>query len=292
MKTTLFSRLNFKNNENMVRLLLIIVPIFLFGCVDELYYHPDRIVYQTPDKHGLKYENVRFNSNDGTRLSGWFIHSTTRALGTVIHFHGNAQNMSSHFSFVSWLPKNGFNVFVFDYRGYGMSQGKPNREGVHQDSVTALEYLLTRPDINRNKIIVIGQSLGGANAISVMGRGHAAGIRGIVIESAFASYSEIAKDVIKQSLLSTVSSPLISIAVSDKYSPVDVVANISPTPILFIHGTADRTVPYKHVMELYEKAKEPKQLWTIKNGGHTEAFTKYRKDVLPKLYQTMRKWVE
>ena len=76
-----------------------------------------------------------------------------KAMGTVVHFHGNAQNMSAHYTFVSWLPAHGFNLFVFDYRGYGQSEGTLSREGVYEDSVAAVEYVRKRTDIDPRKII-------------------------------------------------------------------------------------------------------------------------------------------
>jgi len=112
----------------------------------------------------------------------------------VIHFHGNAQNMSAHFGFVSWLPAQGFNLFVFDYRGYGTSAGKADREGVFEDSLAALDYIAARPGVDRNRFAGAGQSLGGANAIAVVGSRPHSGIRAVVIESAFSSYREIVRD--------------------------------------------------------------------------------------------------
>src|SRR5262245_9102597 len=90
--------------------------LLLTGCVEQSFFYPDRVVYSTPDAAGLDYEAVTFASRDGTQLSGWFIpasgHRDPRiAKGTVVHFHGNAQNMTSHWQFVSWLPKRGYNLF-------------------------------------------------------------------------------------------------------------------------------------------------------------------------------------
>jgi cephalosporin-C deacetylase-like acetyl esterase len=78
-----------------------------------LFYYPDSRVYSTPAGAGLPYQDVWFTSRDGTKLHGWFIPAASQgpALGTVVHFHGNAQNMTAHVSFVSWLPAEGFNVF-------------------------------------------------------------------------------------------------------------------------------------------------------------------------------------
>jgi fermentation-respiration switch protein FrsA (DUF1100 family) len=264
---------------------LVLVPCFLCqGCVSNLFYQPDRKLYDTPDKHGLKYEEVFFRSKDGTQLGGWFLPAVGIAKGTVIHFHGNAQNMSAHFGFVSWLPAQGFNLFVFDYRGYGTSAGKANRDGVHEDSLAALDYIAARPGIDHNRLLVLGQSLGGANAIAAVGSRPYPGIRAVVIESAFSSYREIVRDKIGTiPLLSLLRTPLSNLLLGDQYAPADVVANIAPTPLLIIHGTADGVVPYSHGRRLFELAREPKQFWAIEGGGHIEAFVNHGADYRQRL---------
>ncbi|MBT3200989.1 MAG: alpha/beta hydrolase [Phycisphaerales bacterium] len=261
---------------------------FFSGCasVDRAFYHPDGKVYRTPARDGLRFEEVRFPSRDGTVLSGWFVPSVTPAAGTLIHFHGNAQNMTSHYSYVSWVPQNGFNLFVFDYRGYGASAGSPSRAGLYQDSTAAIKYVQGRDDVDRTKIIVIGQSLGGANAITALGGNKFDGIVGVVIDSAFSSYEEVGKDHVGSSL-----KPVAGSLLSDDYSPINVVDKISPTPLIIIHGTADRVVPYYHGKLLHERAKAPKELWTIEGGVHTDALTRHREEIVPRLLKRFRGWV-
>jgi fermentation-respiration switch protein FrsA (DUF1100 family) len=238
-----------------------------------MFYQPDHKIYDTPVRHGLKYEQVSFSSKDGTRLSGWFIPAVGTPRGTVIHFHGNAQNMTAHFGFVAWLPAQGFNLFVFDYRGYGASAGRPNRRGVFEDSLAALEYIAARPVIDHNRLLVLGQSLGGANAIVAVGSRPHADIRAVAIDSAFASYQGIVRDKIAaMPLLSLLCIPLSRLLIGNDFSPESVVANIAPTPLLIIHGTVDPVVPYSHGKRLFELAREPKQFWTVEGGDHTEAF--------------------
>lgn len=249
-----------------------------------MFYYPSKNVYYSPARDGYKYEEVSFNSKDGTMLSGWFIPAIGKPLGTVIQFHGNAQNMTAHYLFVSFLPQSGYNLFVFDYRGYGKSLGKPSHEGVYQDSVAAIKYIKSRTDIDQNKILVVGQSLGGANAIAVVGNNHFTGIRGMVIESTFYSYEGIAKDYLNDTLLSSANFATSSM-VSNSYSPADVIDKISPIPIVFIHGTGDSVIPYKHSQMLFDKAKEPKYIWTIRGGDHVEAFSKYRTKIIPKVLE-------
>jgi fermentation-respiration switch protein FrsA (DUF1100 family) len=253
-------------------LLFCCLPALLCGCdgVNGMFYYPDRQVYDTPDRHGLHYEAVTFTSRDGTRLSGWFIQAVGTAKGTVVHFHGNAQNMTAHFGFVSWLPAQGFNLFVFDYRGYGTSAGKPQRRGIFEDCLAALDYVEQRPGIARDRLLVLGQSLGGANAIVALGSTPRPSVRAVAIDSAFASYQGIVRDKIgEMPLLSLLRTPLSRLLIGDSLSPEAFVASIAPTPLLIIHGTADAVIPYRHGQRLFELARQPKQFWSLEGGGHT-----------------------
>lgn len=258
-------------------LLLILFSLALLcqGCVGKMFYYPDRVTYETPARFGLKYEEVAFRSKDGTKLNGWFVSAVGAPRGTVIHFHGNAQNMSAHFSFVSWLPAAGFNLFVFDYRGYGRSEGKPDRRGLYEDSIAAITCVQTRSDLDQNRLLIFGQSLGGANAIAAVGGNSFSGIRAVAIESAFSSYRGIVRDKLGQMpLISLLKWPLSYLLIGNSYSPDEVVGRIAPVPLLLIYGTADPVVPYRHGRELYDRARQPKELWTIEQGGHTGAFAK------------------
>lgn len=273
----------------MKKLLFIAVIILAFiarAGLDRVFYYPNHKEYTTPEADGYEYEEIRFQSKDGTNLSGWFIPAKGEAHGTVIHFHGNAQNMSAHYSFVSWLPANGFNLFVFDYRGYGKSEGKISRRGIYEDSVAAVETVKSRTDINPNKIILFGQSIGGANALAVAGNNQLEGIAGVATDSAFSSYKSVAMDH------TTLLKPLAALLISNRLSPKNAVHKIKPVPLLLIHGTADKVVPYKHAQKLFEKAAEPKELWTVPNGRHTEALGPYFKEFAPRLLSRFKTWVE
>ena len=246
------------------------------GCANHLFYRPDSHLYQTPTDSGLAYEDVTFESEDGTKLNGWFVPALGRAEGTVIHFHGNAQNMSSHFTYVKWLPNKGFNVFLFDYRGYGKSEGRPGRRGVYEDSVAAIRYVQSRPDVDPDRLLIFGQSLGGANAIAAVGNNDFDGVRAVAVEGTFYSYRKIVRDKLAQvPIISWLRWPLSFVLAGDSYSPSRVVDDISPTPLLFIHGTSDRVIPAKHSALLYERANDPKELWLLKYGRHIGAFSNF-----------------
>jgi hypothetical protein len=241
----------------------------------------------------LKFEEVSFASGDGTKLSGWFVPAVSNARGTVIHFHGNAQNMTAHFTFADWVPEAGYNLFVFDYRGYGKSKGRISRRGVYEDSVAAIHYVQSRTDVDADKILIFGQSLGGANAIAAVGNNDFKGIRAIVIDSSFSSYRKIVRDKIAQvPILSLLRWPLSYLVVGNRYSPIDYVARLPRVPLVFIHGTADPVVPYEHSVDLYERANPPKELWMVPDGQHTEALTRFRDRYLQRMVDVFNEATE
>ncbi len=261
------------------------IAVFAAAGLDSLFYQPTSKLHRTPASDGFAFEAVEFDSADGTKLSGWFIPAKGDALGTVVHFHGNAQNMSAHYSFVSWLPANGFNLFVFDYRGYGDSEGTPSRRGVYEDSVAALNHVESRTDIDQRKIIVFGQSIGGANAIAAVGNNDFKGVVGVASESAFSTYKSVAAE--HAGLLK----PFAYLLIGNKFSPKKSVGQIAPIPILILHGTEDRVASFKHAERLHEAASEPKELWTIEGAGHTAALGPLRAEYAPRLHAKFVEWV-
>lgn len=257
----------------------------LAGC-DNLFYYPSRNSFIDPVSIGLPYKDVSFNSLDGTRLHGWFFApkgGTDGAKATVIHFHGNAENISTHFQAVAWLAREGFNVFVFDYRGYGQSDGEPNKDGIQDDAVAAVRWVRGRPDVDPDRLIFFGQSLGAAIAVHLAAGPEGTGLRVVVLESGFSSYRAITREKLAASFLTWPFQWPLSLLVSDRDRPRDDIAKIAPVPVLIIHGTADPVVPYHHAEVLYAAAREPKTLWTIPGAGHTSAFGRYGEIYRPRL---------
>ncbi len=245
------------------------------GCMDKSFYYPTRQIYGAPQDHGIDYEDIHFESADGTKLHGWFIKATypeDQTKGTIIHFHGNAQNMTSHFEYVIWLVPAGYNLFVFDYRGYGQSEGTVSRAGIHQDSVAALRTIRQRRDIDQNKLLVIGQSLGGANALAALAEDGCQGVLGAVIDSTFYSYRKIAEEKAGQiPLIGWFKKPIVNWLISAGYDPVDSLDKID-IPLVFIHGTEDQVIPWQHSQMLSDKAGKHAELWLQEGAEHTEAF--------------------
>jgi fermentation-respiration switch protein FrsA (DUF1100 family) len=263
---------------------LLITSILLLssGCANHLFYRPNKVVYTTPEQHQLKYEAVYFKSKDGTRLYGWFIPAAGKAVGTVIYFYGNFGNLTYAFDQIKWLPDEGFNVFTFDYRGYGRSDGQPFRRGIIDDSIAAINFVRTKPGIEKNSVYVFGQSLGGANAVAAIALDDYKDIQAIALEGTFCSYREEARDMMESTTREKVGNiPLLSwqvwlvsfFAVTNSFSPQNLIGRIAPIPILLVHGTFDQYVLYHHSDCLYNHANKPKYRLTIPDGQHLDTFT-------------------
>lgn len=269
---------------------LLPMALLSFGCT-RLFFQPSSVLYPGLDSTGVRYETVRFSSLDKTELTGIFFPSTLDpAKGTVVHFHGNAENMTTHLFFSYWLAERGFNVFVFDYRGYGASEGVPSVKGAVEDGVAAIRYVRGRKDVDPDKLLVFGQSLGGALAVASISQGGFSGIRALVLESPFSSYRSIAQDKLSRFFLTwPLQRPLSRLLISDRFSPAELIGGLPSFPILVIHGDSDPIIPYREGKILFERAREPKEFWTVPGGRHTQAFTRFGSLYRPKLEEFFTK---
>lgn len=269
-----------------------VLVLVLSGCANSLFYYPNDRVYLTPEDAALSYEDVYFESLDKTRLHGWFMPAKGEAWGTVIHFHGNAGNITAHLNMMGFIPYKGLNLFMFDYRGYGKSQGHPNRKGVYEDSLSALRYVLARPDVDKQRVFLLGQSLGGANAIAVAASLTPETIRALVVDSSFYSYRSIVKDKIGTlPVLGWFKTPLSLIMATDSYHSGDMIGSISPTPVMILHGTNDRVIPFHHGEQLFERTREPKTFVRVEGADHIETLAPRNKATREKVVEFFRQAV-
>ncbi|MEW5756655.1 MAG: alpha/beta fold hydrolase [Pseudomonadota bacterium] len=248
-----------------------------------MFFYPQKQLVRTPQDIGLAYEDVTFSSLDGTRLHGWFLPAQGPAKATVVFVHGNAENISTHVAAVYWLPAAGYNVFAFDYRGYGRSEGKESLDGVHLDARAALDYVRGRADVDPARLVLFGQSLGGAVALYTAATSQVP-LRAVVVESSFSDYRKIFREKLSDLIITWPLQWPLSFTVSDQYSPLAVIADLK-APLLVIHGDADPIVPVSHAHALYSAAKGDKTLWIIEQGGHTAAFGPMREVYRPKLVE-------
>lgn len=252
----------------MNRLFIAAIFIFLTGC-QAFFFQPETNLRYHPDICKASPIDTVFPSADGTALHGWFFRAENPK-GTIFYLHGNGQNMSLHIHSVLWLTSYGYNVFAFDYRGYGISRGKPDINGVLDDSLAALDYLVTSglPDVG--DIIVLGQSLGGAAAIvTTANTPHQYKIAALITDCAFASWRLIYRQKAGDFFLTWPFQYPISWAINDDMAPEKYISKIPPDiKVLLVHDTNDNIVPYEHALRLYEASGKTAELWTTSYEGH------------------------
>jgi fermentation-respiration switch protein FrsA (DUF1100 family) len=249
---------------------LAVCLIFSVGC-QSLFYFPRTEKLFDPARVQLTPEDVYYKSADGNMMHAWYFEAKTpKAKGTFLFFHGNAENLTSHFLMFRWLPDAGYNYLIFDYPGYGTSGGTPTPEGTVQAGVGAAEWLVAnkKPD----NLIIYGASLGGIVALRTVEE-----IKGkipvthIIIDASFPSYQGIGRTVMARSWITWVLQPLSYLVLSDKWAPTDL-AMFSPTPMLFIAGDQDNVIEPVNSEKMFKLAKEPKQLWMIPGGHHGDIY--------------------
>ena len=234
------------------------------GCVGAMesrfVFFPGKRVEETPRDRGLVYEEIYFKTTDGLRLNGWWIPGTGSPL-TLLWFHGNGGNISHRLDNITLRHDLlGTNIFIFDYREYGRSEGRASEEGTYRDGDAAIQYLHGRKDIDPTKIVFLGESLGSAVAVEMATR-H--GCAALVLESPFLSIPEMAK----------VSLPFLPISslLQTKYDTLSKIGQVG-APLLIVHGENDEIVPFQHGQRLFEAAKEPKEFYSIKRARHNDLY--------------------
>ncbi|MEK6646328.1 MAG: alpha/beta hydrolase [Candidatus Firestonebacteria bacterium] len=235
----------------------------------------------TPAGFNLTYENVKFKTSDGLELAGWFI-PVNKPKGLIILCHGIGADKSDLVRMAPFLYHGGYSVFIFDFRSHGDSSGKYTSMGYYerQDLNSAIDYLKLRKDCSNLNIGVYGFSMGASIAYIVSSENKE--IKAVIGDSGFVS----AKDIITRyanKFFHIPKYPLVPIVIwvgekwiKCKYSDIDAIKyieKISPRPVLIIHGEKDENIPVDDARKLFEKAREPKELWIIPNAGHTETYS-------------------
>lgn len=238
--------------------------------LDSKFYRPRRTVYARPEDFGLPYEAVEFLNTDGLRLHGWWFPAVDTPIGTVVHCHGNAGNITSHFGHSCWLAAEGFNVLCFDYRGYGRSGGRPSRAGTIVDSHAAIDFARSRPAADPHSILLFGQSLGAA--VAIVTAAERRDLAGVAADGSFSAYREEARWVCSHLWYAWgIAAPLVRFGFSAGCDPIEFVERIAPTPLYLFHGERDRVCPVRMSQALFDKAGEPKELWCVPGMGHDQA---------------------
>jgi len=221
-------------------------------------YFPSGSITAAPDSLGMDYEEVTFHAADGTKLSAWYV-PTANAEMVILFCHGNAGNISGRLEAVRVCRSWGASVLIFDYRGYGRSEGSPSEEGTYADARAAWNYLVGERKVPADRIVILGRSLGGAVAAR-LAKEHTP--RALILESTFTSFRDIAADV----------APIFPTRWLSRfdYDTESIIGGIG-CPVLIVHSRQDRLIPFSHGERLFQAAGEPKQFLRI-TGRHNDGF--------------------
>lgn len=230
------------------------------GVVERFFiYFPDRELEANPTARGLEFEDVFFRSDDGVRLHGWFVSGSRNV--TWLWFHGNAGNISHRLENMRLLRDElGVSVFLFDYRGYGRSEGTPSEEGTYRDAEAALAYLRDQDGVHRDRVVYFGRSLGAAVAVHLATR-HPP--YALILESPFPSIPYMARRAY----------PFLPVwpLLRTRYDSQEKMAHVK-APLLVLHGDADDTVPLEGARMLFDAANQPKEFQVIPGAGHNDTY--------------------
>ena len=243
---------------------------------NKLFYFPTKDQPATPKTFGRAFTNVTFRAADGVSLHGWLmpVDRDVKSKGVVVFSHGNAGSVGYHLGFIDWMVDAGYDVLLYDYRGFGKSGGTPSREGLIKDVEAAFSFVAQRKDLAGRGVFSFGHSLGGAKSIVALSRSRVPNLRGVITDGTFASYEGMA---------TVLAGDFGKNLVSDELAPQDYVARL-PAPLLIVHGTADEVVPFAQGKQLFAAAVPRKTFYEVKGGGHGNSLARnggeYRKKVL------------
>jgi fermentation-respiration switch protein FrsA (DUF1100 family) len=226
--------------------------------IESQIFFPDKNLVAHPGDLGLKYEDQWIQTEDGLSLHAWWL-PAEGAQTVLLFFHGNAGNISHRLDNLRLLNARGLSVLIFDYRGYGRSQGSISEKGLYIDSRAAYEAGLARAREQGCRLVLFGRSLGGVAAVSVAQRPEAAGV---ILESTFTNLGDMAKKHF----------PLPGVGrLKNRFDSLTRIVGVT-APKLFIHGDRDDIVPFELGRRLYEAAPQPKCWLTLEGAGHNDTY--------------------
>lgn len=227
-------------------------------------FFPSAVLTATPADYGLSYDNVWISvpssKSQPEQIHGWWLPSDQSEAPAMLYLHGNGENISANLSKAAWFYQQGFSVLLIDYRGYGLSEGDfPSESQVYEDAEAARNYLIHTVDVSPERLFVFGHSLGGAIAIELATRyPHMAGL---VVEGAFTSILDMSNRTKNFGIF-----PIERI-LTQRFDSINKVRSLT-MPVLYIHGTADETVPTDMSQTLHDATQSPSHLLIVPGAGH------------------------
>ena len=253
---------------------ILLMLLALSGCSSMLFY-PEPGLPFTPEKAHLQYRDITLTAADGTHLHAWWLPAKdgVAVKGTVLHLHGNGGNLAWHLGGSWWLPEQGYQVLLLDYRGYGLSEGEPSLPAIYQDIDAAFSWIDKAPETQGKPLVVLGQSIGGALAVHYLAEHpqQRQRLKALVLDGTPASYRDVARYTLGTSWLTwTLQTPL-SWLIPDGDSAINGMAQLQGTPLLLFQSMDDTQVPMGNGIALYKAAPLPRVL-QLTRGAHVQTF--------------------
>lgn len=256
----------------MARVVTIIFFFLLQGC-SSVFFYPMEEQVLTPDRLGLEYQDIRLKTEDNLSLHGWFLPTKGEPKGTIYFLHGNAENISTHIQSVYWLPEMGYQVFLIDYRGFGLSEGVPDLPSALEDIKMGFNWLVQQESVSEKPVFLFGQSLGASMGLYFAATNEQARskLSAVISDASFTRYRDIARYVAGQTWVTWPFQYPASWVMIRGHDPIDFVDDISPVPLLLIHSRDDNIIPFIYSDTLFGAAIEPKSR-LITTGRHGATF--------------------
>ena len=260
---------NMAGSLAMILLGLLILNGWMYLQQAAMTFFPDRLLGATPASWGLAYEDVFLTAEDGVKLHGWYL-PRPGSDRVLLFLHGNAGNISHRGESIAVFHRLGLNVLIFDYRGYGQSQGEPSERGLYQDAAAAWDYLIETRGFAGENIILFGRSLGGAVAARLASQVQAGGL---ILESTFSSARDVAGSLF----------PILSRLVLLRYG-FDTSGYLKSVagPVLVLHSPEDDIIPFALGEKVFQAASEPKVFVKMQgshNGGFLQSQPRYEREL-------------
>lgn len=259
----------------MIRIVAALALLLSLSACSSLLFYPEPGLPFTPERAKLEYRDVTLTTADGLKLHAWWLPAKAGVplKGTVLHLHGNGGNLAWHLGGSWWLPEQGYQVLLVDYRGYGLSQGEPSLPAVYQDVDAAFTWLDQAPEVQGKPLIVLGQSLGGALAIHYLVEHpeRQRQLKAIVLDGVPASYRDVGQYALSTSWLTWPLQVPLSWLVPDADSAIHAIPRLTGVPKLLYHSIDDPIVPLSNGIRLYQAAPAPRVL-QLTRGGHVQTF--------------------
>jgi fermentation-respiration switch protein FrsA (DUF1100 family) len=221
-------------------------------------FFPDKKIEATPNKINLKFDAVELITVDKVKLCAWWTPSDN-ARATLIFSHGNGGNISHRLDKLKIFHDLALNVLLYDYRGYGKSEGSPNEKGFYADVEAAYDFVVNDKKIPADQIIAYGESLGGPVAAHLAANNK---VQLLILESTFTNLEDMAR----------LHMPLLAGLAKSKFDTLADVAKMK-SPVLVLHSPNDEIVPYAQGQKLFASINTPKQ-FVILQGDHNNGFWK------------------